>query len=74
MTQVSKELLLLIEARQWLEILIEEANLDPRITSMESSSVGQDGKRVTNTVTLSETLEKIDALKVMVTDRADNDP
>ncbi|MBN7763710.1 hypothetical protein JYP52_21460 [Nitratireductor aquibiodomus] len=73
MTKVSRELLLLIEARQWLEILIHETSLDPATTRMESASVGSDGRRTTSTVTLAETLDKIDGLDVPVTDRADND-
>lgn len=73
MPEVSEDRRLLIAARQWLEVLISELDLDPATTRMEAVGVSPEGRRTLATISLQDTLDQIDALGVTVTNFPDND-
>lgn len=65
---------LIIQARHWLDILIEQFDIDPETTVTKVRVLLEDQTDAFKEVCLQETLDALNSVSVMVKVKAANDP
>jgi len=65
---------LIVQARHWLDVLIDQFDIDPEITVMQARVLLDDQTDAFREVCLQETLDALNSVSVMVKVKAANDP
>jgi len=65
---------LIVQARHWLDLLVEQFDIDPETTVMKAQVLLEDQTDAFKEICLQETLDALNSVSVLVKVKAANDP